>query len=113
VPALSEDHRPRRTRAGQSPGRWPPAAQRTGGAIERERQVSDDGPGADLVKPELELDHDAEVAAAPPQSPEQVGVLFGRGTYDIAVGSDNCAGHHVVAGEAVLARQPAHTATKC
>jgi hypothetical protein len=64
------------------------------------------------VQPELELDDDSEVAATAAQPPEQVGVFIGGRTHDVAVRGDDGVGPDVVAGEAVLARQPAHAAAQ-
>ena len=61
---------------------------------------------------ELELRDDAEVAAAAAQAPEQVGVL-GLGRVDEpAVCGDDVGADEVVAGEAVLAHQPADAAAE-
>ena len=57
--------------------------------------------GLDLVQPELEPGHDAEVAAAATQRPEQVGVLVLAGAHELAVGQ------HDLGGEQVVDRQPA------
>ena len=64
------------------------------------------------MQPELELDDDSEVAATAAQAPEQVGVLIGGRAHDVAVRGDDGAGHDVVAGETVLAGQPAHAAAQ-
>src|SRR5215472_7969256 len=64
------------------------------------------------MQPELELDDDSEVATTAAQAPEQVGVLIGGRAHDVAVRSDDGAGNDVVAGETVLARQPAHAAAQ-
>ena len=64
------------------------------------------------MQPELELDDDSEVAATAAQAPEQVGVLIGGRAHDVAVRGDDGAGHDVVAGETVLACQPAHAAAQ-
>src|SRR5713101_2017887 len=56
-------------------------------------------------------DH-AKVAASAAQAPEQVGVLGGTHGQHLAIGSDQISGQEVVAGEAVLARQPAEAAAK-
>jgi hypothetical protein len=54
----------------------------------------------DLVQVELELGHHAEVAAAPTDRPEQVGVLVGRGGDDAPVGEHHVGRHEVVAAPA-------------
>ena len=54
-------------------------------------------------------DH-AEVAAAAPDAPEEVRVLTGADVAELAVGGDDIGGDEVVAGQAVLARQPADAA---
>src|SRR5262249_50965266 len=53
------------------------------------------------------------VAPTTAQTPEQVGVLVGGCAHDVAVRGDDRIGHDVVAGEAMLARQPAHAAAQC
>ena len=62
--------------------------------------------GADGMQPVLERRYDAEVAAAAPQGPQQVGVLVGAGGERPAVGGDHVGGNQVVATEAVSAGQP-------
>ena len=54
-------------------------------------------------------DH-AEVTAATPEAPEEVRVLTGVDVAELAVGSNDISGNEVVAGQAILARQPADTA---
>ncbi len=62
---------------------------------------------ADRVQTEVERGDDAEVAAATPQTPEQVGVLV-LGRDDLAaVGGHDLGLDEVVAGEAELALEPA------
>src|SRR5712691_1391974 len=56
-------------------------------------------------------DH-AEVAAAAPDAPEEVWVLSGTDVAELTVGGDDIGGDEVVAGQAVLARQPADAATQ-
>ncbi len=56
---------------------------------------------------EFELGDDPEVTAAAAQAPEQVGVLVRAGVQQPAVGGDEIGADEVVAGEAVLAHQPA------
>ena len=63
--------------------------------------------GADRVQLELERGDDPEVAAAAAQRPEQVGVLVGADPAHRAVSGDDLERDHVVAGQAVLAHQPA------
>src|SRR5260370_41139241 len=65
------------------------------------------------MQPELELDDDSEVAATAAQAPEQVGGLIGGRAHDVAARSDDGAGHDVVAGETLPARQPAPAAAPC
>src|SRR6202043_458635 len=72
----------------------------------------DQGPRADGMQPELELGDDSEVAATAAQAPEQVGMRIGGRAHDVAVRGDDGAGHDVVAGETILAREPAHTAAQ-
>ena len=47
----------------------------------------------DAVRAELEARDDAELAAAPAQRPEQVGVLVRGGAHDLAVGEHDLGGH--------------------
>ena len=76
----------------------------------------EDRPGvdqrADRMELELELRHDAEVAASAAQPPEQVGVLGLARVDEPAVGGDDVGADEVVAGEAVLAHQPADAAAE-
>ncbi len=61
----------------------------------------------DLVQAERELRDDAEVAAAPTQRPEQVGVLVPRGGDHLPVRGDDPRLEQVVAGQAAATLQPA------
>jgi hypothetical protein len=61
---------------------------------------------------ELERGHDAEVAAAAPQRPQQVGVLVRAGAHQLSVGGHELGGEQVVAGEPVLALEPARAAAQ-
>ena len=61
---------------------------------------------------EPERADDAEVPAAAPQRPEQVGVIVGRCPNDVALGGDHLGLHEVVDGEPVLAHQPADAAAQ-
>jgi hypothetical protein len=62
---------------------------------------------SERMQGELERAHDAEVAAAAAQRPEQVGVLGGRRPDEPAVRRDDRRCDEVVAGQAVLALEPA------
>src|SRR4029453_5034331 len=66
----------------------------------------------DLVQPKFERRDHAKVAAAAAQTPEEVIVLRGTGSKQAAVRSNDIGGDQVVAGEAVLARQPAAAAAQ-
>src|SRR3546814_7241005 len=74
-------------------------------------RVPEDGPGQnggpDGVQAELERGDHAEVAAAAPQRPKQVGVLVLGLPQQLAVGGHDVDGEEVVDREAVLAHQPA------
>ena len=76
----------------------------------------EDRPGVhdrpDRVQCELELRDDAEVPAAAPQAPEELGVLRLGCVDDPAVGGDDLRGEEVVAREPVLAHQPADPAAE-
>ena len=66
----------------------------------------------DRVELVLERRDDAEIAAAAPERPEQVRMLVGAGGDERAVGGDDVGREQVVAGEAVLAHQPAEAAAQ-
>lgn len=61
---------------------------------------------------ELEVDDDTEGAAGTAESPEEVGVLGGRGCYDSAVCQNDRHGDDLVEGETVGARGEAVAAMK-
>ena len=67
---------------------------------------------ADRVQIELEGGDDAEIASAAAQAPEEVGVLRRARGEDLAVGGDHLGRAQVVAGQAVLAHQPADPAAQ-
>ena len=66
----------------------------------------------DRVQGESERADDAEVPAAASQRPEQVGVLVGRRSDDVALGGDHLGLDEVVDGEPVLAHKPADAAAE-
>ena len=87
-------------------------AQDVGGVLGRpEHRPGHDG-GADGVQREPERADDAEVPAAAPQRPEQVGVIVGRRPDDVALSGDHLGLHEVVDGEPVLAHEPADAAAE-
>ena len=61
----------------------------------------------EVVGPEREPGHHAEVAAPATQRPEQVGVLLGRGRHHLAAGEHDLQFDELVAGKSVFAREPA------
>jgi hypothetical protein len=65
--------------------------------------------GPHLVEAVLEGRDDAEVPAATPEAPEEVGVLRLARREHAAVGGDHLDRHEVVDGEAMLAPHPAQT----
>src|SRR5829696_4045664 len=75
------------------------------GAGVHEHAAEDDG--AQLVEAEVEGGDDAEVPAAPPEAPEQVGVLRLGGDHLTTVGGDHLGLDQVVAHEPELAIEPA------
>src|SRR3546814_4138277 len=79
-------------------------------------RVPEDGPGQnggpDGVQAELERGDHAEVAAAAPQRPKQVGVLVLGRPQQLAVGGHDVDGEEVVDREAVLAHQPDRKSTR-
>ena len=87
-------------------------AQDVDGVLGRPEHGSGHDDGTDRVQREPERADDAEVPAAAPQGPEQVGVIVGRGPDDVALGGDHLGLHEVVDGEPVLAHQPADAATQ-
>ena len=64
--------------------------------------------GADGMQCEPERADDAEVSAAAPQRPEQVGVVVGRRLHDVAIGGDHLGFHEIVDGEPAFAHEPAN-----
>ena len=68
--------------------------------------------GTELMQAILERRDDAEIAAAAAHAPEQIRVLLLARLEQSAVRGDNVDGNHVVAGQAVLADQPAHATAK-
>ena len=63
-------------------GQVAPAAQhRPPRRVDEEVELDEQRLRADRVQPELELGHDAEVAAAAAQAPEQLGVLVRAGAH--------------------------------
>jgi hypothetical protein len=64
------------------------------------------------VQGEPERADDAEVPAAAPQGPEEVGVIVGRRPDDVALGADHLGLHEVVDGEPVFAHEPADAAAQ-
>src|SRR5262249_32791649 len=65
------------------------------------------------MQPELERGDDSEVASAPPQAPEQLGMLVGARPNASAIRGDDLRGDKVVAGQAMLAHEPAVAASQC
>ena len=59
------------------------------------------------IQPELEVGDDAEVPAAAPHAPEEVGVLVLAGLHELAVGGDHVHGQQLIDREPVLAHDPA------
>src|SRR5439155_15803014 len=69
-----------------------------------EQEAGDDG--RDRVELELERGDDAEVAAAAPDAPEEVGILLGTGPHAPPVGGDDVDRAEVVAAEAIPSHEP-------
>ena len=88
-----------------------PATTSPGGLGREEQQPAEDR-RAHRVQREFHRSHDTEVAAAAPQSPEQVGVLFGAGMHETAVRRDDICADKAVAGEAVATHQPTEAAAE-
>ena len=75
-----------------------------------EQRAAEDHP--DRIEAELEAGHDAEVAAAAADGPEQVGVLLLARGDEPALGGDDLDRDERIDGQAVLAHQPADAATE-
>ena len=88
------------------------ARQHLGGPLELEERDAAEHLGRQRMERELERRHDAEGAAAAAQRPQQVGVLVGGRAHDRAVPRHQLGGEQVVAGQAVLALQPARAAAQ-
>lgn len=87
---------------GRAVGPVAPLSQDIRGPVDREYGQPGEHDRAERVQLELELRHDAEVAAAAADTPEQVGVLPLAGLHHAAVGQDHLGGDEVVAGQAIL-----------
>jgi hypothetical protein len=74
--------------------------------------LGDQRPRPRRVQGKLELGHHAEVAAPAAQRPVQVRMLGAAGRHQPPVGGHHLAGDDVVAGQAVLAGEPAHAAAE-
>ena len=66
----------------------------------------------DRVEAELQRRDDAEVAAAPAEGPEEVGLGVRVGADGLAVGRHDLDGGHRVGGEPVATAEPAHAAAE-
>ena len=82
------------------------------GARRRRRAPAAADLGPERVQRQLERGDDAEAAAAAAQRPEQLGVLVLGGAHDPAVPGDELGGDEVVAGQPVLALEPARAAAE-
>ena len=71
----------------------------------RKHDIAGDRGTAELVRAEFERSHDAEVAAAALQCPQQIGILFGAGLNHLAVCGDQVRADQAVDGEAELSLQ--------
>ena len=85
-------------------------AQGFGGALGRVQDDPARHDGADGVQTILEGGHQAQIAAAAAQAPEQVGVVGGARRQQAAVGGDDVGRQEIVDDETALAHQPAETA---
>ncbi len=65
-----------------------------------------------LVERDLERGHDAEVAAAAANGPEQVGLVLAVGADEPPVGGDELDGRDAVGRQTAAAREPAHAAAE-
>ena len=66
--------------------------------------------GADRMQAKLERAHDAEIAAASAQRPEQVGVFGCAGLDELAFGRHHVGRDQIVDGKPELATEPSETA---
>src|SRR5215813_3892298 len=67
---------------------------------------------ANRIELVLEGRNDAKVPAAAAHAPEEVGMLGGAGSPELAVGRDDIDGYEVIGSQAVLASQPADSGTQ-
>ena len=106
-----QQRHPRHELVGEAALYRAPGVEHLGCALEREEQRS----GVELVDGmdgELDRGHDAEVAAAAAQRPEQVGVMLVVGTHEGPVGGHELQRCDGVRLQPVLAGQPAHAAAQ-
>ena len=87
-------------------------AQQLGGGRARVQDHPRVDDRADRVQPELERGHDAEVAAAALEAPEQLGVLVGARAHDAAVGGHDLGGQEVLARRSERPLEPARAAAE-
>ena len=107
-----EEHERQRKLVGRLGHHVAEAPQQLGGAGAREDREAGHHLRPDRVEPQLDRGHDAEVAAAAAQRPEQLGVLVGGRADRLAAGGDQLDGEDVVDGQAVLALEPARAAAE-
>jgi hypothetical protein len=67
---------------------------------------------AERVQPEFKTRDDAEISAAPPHGPEQIGVLPLVCPYETAVGCDDIHRQKVIDRHPMLAREPSETSAE-
>ena len=101
--------RDRRQRLGRTRCQRDEALEHLPGRGQEQGATEDRGHG---VQPELEAGHDAEVAAAAPDRPEQVGMVGLVGDDDPAVGRHHLDRQERVDRQAVFAHEPADPATE-
>jgi len=65
------------------------------------------------MEPKLERCHDAEIAAAPAQRPEEIRMLCRASLHKGAVGCDDVSRHQIVDRQSELAGGPAEAAAEC
>ena len=87
-------------------------AERLGGILGLVQGHADAHHRAEVLRPEGESGDHPEVAAAAPQRPEQVRVLVGRGLDDLAAGQHDLQRDELIAGQPVLAGEPADPAAQ-
>src|SRR5690348_17867100 len=65
------------------------------------------------MNPEFKRSHNSEIASAPANSPEQIGIFAGAGFKHSSICSDHVGREQVVERASVLADHPSESAAEC